>query len=848
MGVEGLLKYILTSGHLRRVKLSLLANDFRQETGKQPRLLLDLSEVGTQIWSSPVSVLREVGDYPMYTRMCGPDFHLVADRARCFVKSLRSIGIEPVFFVDVLLEDLEDTNVLTKLKTKRVKQLSHNYSMQQVLERSTVQALPRNHCNTLVYRQILHSLKEEGAELVHCTHQPCDPVIARYARIHDDTCGVVSNNAELAIIGGCVLFPLETFDCEKMTGLVEGVSIDERPGEILCMAISSAALAESLKIREDQLPDLAILCGTSHTRKYIHRLSVLTALGVEGDEVEDIAAWLKVNNAPLVENEVMKRLCSINPEFLEAIQQSLSVFTIEDPPKVSPVCASPVYGRVKRDMLGRCDLSLAAAKRGTVWLNVPFENLSLGQPSILDMLWPIRKTLYILLGLSVVYEYGRTMTKAVCLKKLCVCGSQEEVEAATNRLVSVRELDGFGRLLVVFGISTTLRAECVSDVAKVMDEVLGSYGEFPEMEWPKLHKLSLLCCSLRLMALVNKSSWPSLAISDGELDALLLSSLTCATEGTLLPHIIHILPSVKAMSIGEWFCTVLDTVYEVAGVLGVIEAAPEPRHIFYPMAFIPYHLALESHSSLTSRQAADVESVRDAMKTALSLPAVMAFRSSVFNTDKHQVLPELVAKCDAALGAVFENVEQLLPRTMTASIEELLGSSEQEEDNDKNDSANEDQTERLLSECEKGQRLPHRVWDKEELPIMEHRQAILELVAGYQVVCIEGETGCGKSSQVPQFILKEIQDSKILVSQPNYLAAKKLAERVSEELLVPPDTLVTHCDELNRNIRDARLIYATNGFVLQVRGDILYILCMYRSIKTWHVHVCILYNYNLSLL
>ena len=284
----GLLTYILECGHLRRVKLSLLANDVRQETGKQPKLLLNFFEIGVAFWSPPISVLKEVGDYPEYTGICGPDFHLAADRARCFVKGLRSLGIEPVFFVDVTLED-ED--VLTLSKNKRAKELLDNYLIQQVLERSTAQPLPRNKCNGLVYRQILSSLREEGAEMVFCAHQSPVHTMARYAQMHQDTCGIVSNNPDFAVMSGCVLFPLEKFDCENLTGLKKGVSVDEKPGEIVSMAISSTALAESLEIREDQLPDLAVLCGRGVSGTFIHRLSVLTALGVEGSDVEDIAEW-----------------------------------------------------------------------------------------------------------------------------------------------------------------------------------------------------------------------------------------------------------------------------------------------------------------------------------------------------------------------------------------------------------------------------------------------------------------------------------------------------------------------------------------------------------------------------
>lgn len=38
------------------------------------------------------------------------------------------------------------------------------------------------------------------------------------------------------------------------------------------------------------------------------------------------------------------------------------------------------------------------------------------------------------------------------------------------------------------------------------------------------------------------------------------------------------------------------------------------------------------------------------------------------------------------------------------------------------------------------------------LPIARHRDALLYLVETYPVVIVVGQTGCGKSTQIPQFL------------------------------------------------------------------------------------------------
>ena len=73
---------------------------------------------------------------------------------------------------------------------------------------------------------------------------------------------------------------------------------------------------------------------------------------------------------------------------------------------------------------------------------------------------------------------------------------------------------------------------------------------------------------------------------------------------------------------------------------------------------------------------------------------------------------------------------------------------------------------------------------RQRLPIFMHRTNILYLLEKYETVIIVGETGCGKSTQIPQYLHESGWTSgkwKICVTQPRRVAVVTLATRVAEE-------------------------------------------------------------------
>ena len=75
----------------------------------------------------------------------------------------------------------------------------------------------------------------------------------------------------------------------------------------------------------------------------------------------------------------------------------------------------------------------------------------------------------------------------------------------------------------------------------------------------------------------------------------------------------------------------------------------------------------------------------------------------------------------------------------------------------------------------------------DDLPITPRADEVMQAVREHQVVVIAGETGSGKSTQLPKLMLKMGRGVEGLIghTQPRRLAARSVAQRVSEELASP---------------------------------------------------------------
>lgn len=105
----------------------------------------------------------------------------------------------------------------------------------------------------------------------------------------------------------------------------------------------------------------------------------------------------------------------------------------------------------------------------------------------------------------------------------------------------------------------------------------------------------------------------------------------------------------------------------------------------------------------------------------------------------------------------------------------------------------------------------------EALPIAAHAQPIVDLIRQHPVVVVAGETGSGKTTQLPKLCLLAGRGAAGMIgcTQPRRIAARAVARRVAEELQVPLGGVVGYQVRFADNVSDATAIkFMTDGILL----------------------------------
>ncbi|MEV7465815.1 ATP-dependent RNA helicase HrpA [Streptomyces kronopolitis] len=140
-------------------------------------------------------------------------------------------------------------------------------------------------------------------------------------------------------------------------------------------------------------------------------------------------------------------------------------------------------------------------------------------------------------------------------------------------------------------------------------------------------------------------------------------------------------------------------------------------------------------------------------------------------SDLHKRLPELMLRDQQRLGRRLDGARRIRkPEARAAVLAEIAGGIDEAE----------------LRVAQRRAAVPGITYP-EELPVSQKKDEILAAIRDHQVVIVAGETGSGKTTQIPKICLELGRGVRGLIghTQPRRIAARTVAERVAEELKTP---------------------------------------------------------------
>ena len=638
MNLNKLLSYIVKHPDTQEsVSLKELATEVLQNTDKKAELLCDFSLVARWVLSSHDREQIQAGKLSPYCTLYGGDLKAYGECILKFVESLEKAGVRPIFFVG---------SPPSSPKKSEAKFDQHREDSLQMQERcaSIEQVCAGNRYLQVSWSfsgamslQVQYVLRTAGAHVINCIEDPLVEMV-QYSRAHrSQVVGVVSRSLELLlnVPGLRVILP------DVVGRIVADVTVKALSDES-CSAVSSESLARGLGLKESQLADMtAVVCGLGGG-------SLLAELGLDNKgDVEAVARWLSNQELPIGElypqcNELIvevqnrflvptneeKCIPEIQPESDASLDSSESSDKSET--TVPKSLAEVVKVKVQASTMLPQLLSMV---EGRFWRDSGVELASLGQPCINDLTLTLRMSLYSLMGFESVTEYGRTSMKAfdtipVQLKTHVACG--------LSQLNTLGERTEYERLALLFDLvgnpqryrDCTNLEECVSAACKIGSDCDITFSKTGR---PIPGAAVVVCASLLLLFQADAILGSFSGLTYSELDALLVTILTCMTQYPSCTHLCR--PPVRAVGIAMYFSHIVEQVYIVASYLGLLDELPPPDNLFCSMAYVPYHVAACSNCEAPSSHfdSSNLALVRDCFATLSSLESVVAFRAEIVN-------------------------------------------------------------------------------------------------------------------------------------------------------------------------------------------------------------------------
>ena len=697
------------------------------------------------------------------------DVEILGGEPRCYdyfltslVTNLRAMGIELVMIVDGTrgAHPAEFERKLATLRNRSIGRLEGNADIIKYCRNGGIIQAKTWPGIRLVRRQSQLTLSRLGVRWIQCLGE-ADEEIVQYVHEHEEVYAAITNDSDFLITPGVRMIDPNCIDW----GAIVFSTVKETQEEgICCPVFSSVAVARCLNLPESALPSLAALVGNDITGPVLNASSLLSELELNYMNVQTACDLLaSVENHDVRNLPVMKKLMQENAAIATAVESCLQFYSVDYAEKKltwslhpANVHAQPeAFLSFMKTAVGNGSLppgSLSVPCAGVYWRDTWVQDMAIGRPRIMPMTRSFRLFLHANLRQKCVKEYGPTEVKDFAVDELCpgdLHFSIPSVEEAFK--LSLHERISWYWRIVSHNLSPELVVEEYFQQAMAPLQQVG-----PELNADDhtVIETILLAGAFRYLISLNSKiskSFKSCRLKQSEVDTMLAMWFVLTGSDAIIPVLSTTRrPSERCVTLGQWFLAVLDHCTALASRFRLSHFFPEHRHLFSGSLWATMFMAHHGKNPKNDDGQEQAKVVVRKRAEVLASSKCVAVRDFIY----HGLPPDVMA-VSSLKSATSPPVKAEIPPQSSSPpppSPQPSGST--------------------------------------ELPIAAHRTRILKHIRSERLTCIQGETGCGKSTSVPLYIyedwLESCKDSSvhgqanIIVTQPRRVAAIMLARHVAE--------------------------------------------------------------------
>ena len=867
MGIRGLHTYLVTnkrSGNkgttsslaVTEVDLKSESEKISANSGLKPILLCDCLGVVKALEIRVLVGSINNGTQSKYCKFYGSHLGTLANEMIKFVQSLRHLGIEPIFVSDgTRVHSKEnqpqagtrDLKKSTDCERQRQK-LASNGTWQKVCEGYISIDVAETMFHPLCPDVCMNALIRTDVKVILCGGEADDTLIS-LCQENPAILGILSADTDFAAARGCKFFPIarEFFDVSQDMGFQAG-KINTEPKCLKCCYTSPELLAKCLEIRVEQVADLAVLCGNDYTGQLNSFYRIRYHLGIRQAKNEAnviaVANWLRSVDVPILEHPKVKR--NLHSDYKAAIEHSLDLYSGESGE------LTELNSQSTMTLFHHLENIIAKIKKGHYYRQFYVEYMSVYHLPAFDFTLPLRSLLYFILGAKVVSEEGRNHKKAYGRLKVPVPNMDLSIQWLTSDSMTC-----LSKILAVYYLVAYPHQS-----HKSLPSLLSPASVSRLSQLDPLMKMSEAEClhGALALAILNFLKDHSKDIRSEMFDHVSMEELQLLLAAFILvaAHVSPIsysakCPKMRAVTLSAvvWAATV--SAYPLAYQIGLSDILPNMECFFDTSIFVPLYAA-NRHDKLNvdegEQSTTVLQCISKILRQILGSPEASAI-SSYISSDQLHTPTDLVKAIGYFQQAVCFTKQEILPEQQK-ELEKLRTPVKETEkpvvfDQDESESDDERTTEEytgiassssvqqpmVSSGKKRAKKKASGQLAKEDqssdsredqLPVMKHRERILQAVSKHRVSIIDGKTGSGKSTQIPQFLYQHeveqgrLETCSIVITQPRRMAAKSLAARVSTEMSDRNQIVGYRIGgEHSQKHFTTKITYVTAGYLLKVR-------------------------------